>query len=120
MHQDLGLEDAAVLMAARMLVSPMPAHAVLWTIRSMIASAVASAPSRACQPFCRYWVQKIVNLSSQRSPEISGRKRRKPSSVLLSSHPSRTRTWTRHASSRPSREPCQYNGQGSYRLQNRS
>ncbi len=74
----LGLKDAAVLMAARMLVSPMSTHAVLWTMRSMIASAVTSAPSRACQSFCRYWVQKIVDLSSQQSPEISSRKRRKP------------------------------------------
>ena len=34
MHQDLGLEDAAVPMAARMFISPMSTHAVLWTMRS--------------------------------------------------------------------------------------
>jgi len=32
MHQDLGLEDAAVLMAARMFISPMSTHAALWTM----------------------------------------------------------------------------------------
>ena len=47
-----------------MFMSPMSTHAVLWTMRSMIASAVTSAPSRACQSFCLYWVQKIVDLSS--------------------------------------------------------
>lgn len=41
-----------------MFMSPMSTHAVLWSMRSMIASAVTSAPRRACQSFCRYWVQK--------------------------------------------------------------
>lgn len=41
-----------------MFISPMSTHAVLWTMRSMIASAVTSAPRRTCQSFWRYWVQK--------------------------------------------------------------
>ena len=58
LHQDLGPEDAAALAAARMFISPMSTHAVLWTMRSMPGSAVTSAPRRACQSFWRYWVQK--------------------------------------------------------------
>ena len=41
-----------------MFISPMSTHAVLWTMRPMPGSAVTSAPRRACQSFCRYWVQK--------------------------------------------------------------
>lgn len=51
-----------------MLNSPVSTQIVLWTMRSMTASAIESAPSRACQSDCLYCVQKLVDTAShQRS-----------------------------------------------------
>lgn len=51
-----------------MLNSPVSTQIVLWTMRSMIASVIAAAPSLACQSDCLYCVQKMVDTASyQRS-----------------------------------------------------
>lgn len=55
-----GPEDAAILAAARILISPLPVQAISWTIRSMIFSSVTPASRQTCRSCCGHCVQKIA------------------------------------------------------------
>ena len=49
---------------SRMFWLPVSIQMVLWTMRSMIASAWTPEPRRWCQSFFAYWVQKTVEVVS--------------------------------------------------------
>ena len=55
-----GPEDAAILAAARILISPLPVQAISWTIRTMIFSSVTPASRQTCRSCCGHCVQKIA------------------------------------------------------------
>lgn len=55
-----GPEDAAILAAARILISPLPVQAISWTIRSMTFSSVTPASRQTCRSCCGHCVQKIA------------------------------------------------------------
>ena len=59
-----GVGQALVAVCSRMLVLPVSIQMVLWTMRSMIASAWTPPPRRWCQSFFAYWVQKTVEVVS--------------------------------------------------------
>jgi hypothetical protein len=59
-----GPGSAAVAVCSRMLTSPVSIQMVLWTMRSMIASAWTPPPRRWCQSFFAYWVQNTVEVAS--------------------------------------------------------
>lgn len=53
-----------LLVCSRMLCVPVSTQMVLWTMRSMMASAWTPEPRRWCQSFLAYWVQNTVEAVS--------------------------------------------------------
>ena len=56
-----GVGQGVMAVCSRMLVLPVSIQMVLWTMRSMIASAWTPPPRRWCQSFFAYWVQNTVD-----------------------------------------------------------